>query len=85
MPPDWAGTARRQMAAYHSMGCVPTWTCAPYQTELRPRFGQQIAWGESNAIAFAHYCSNAPRFCQVAARLLGEGLFGGDYCVQTKY
>jgi len=33
---------------------LPTWTCAPYQTEWRPRFGQQIAWGESNAIIFAN-------------------------------
>jgi predicted aconitase len=36
------------------MGTVPTWTCAPYQTKMRPVFGQQIAWGESNAIAFAN-------------------------------
>jgi predicted aconitase len=36
------------------MGAVPTWTCAPYQTRMRPSFGQQIAWGESNAIAFAN-------------------------------
>jgi predicted aconitase len=52
--PDWAQAARRQMVAYESMGCVPTWTCAPYQTEFRPSLGQQIAWGESNAIAFAN-------------------------------
>jgi len=36
------------------MGTVPTWTCAPYQTDMRPSFGQQIAWGESNAIVFAN-------------------------------
>jgi predicted aconitase len=42
------------MIAYQSMGCVPTWTCAPYQTALKPVFGQQIAWGESNAIVFAN-------------------------------
>jgi predicted aconitase len=42
------------MAAYQSMGTIPTWTCAPYQTEMRPSFGQQIAWGESNAIVFAN-------------------------------
>src|SRR5262249_6054409 len=49
-PPEWAEKARRQMIAYQSMGAAPTWTCAPYQTEWRPKFGQQIAWGESNAI-----------------------------------
>ncbi|GAB4530858.1 MAG: hypothetical protein Kow0063_09480 [Anaerolineae bacterium] len=54
VPPDWARNAQRQMLAYQSMGCVPTWTCAPYQTDLRPVFGQQIAWGESNAIVFAN-------------------------------
>jgi predicted aconitase len=54
VPPEWAAKARGQMAAYESMGCEPTWTCAPYQTSLRPAFGQQIAWGESNAIVFAN-------------------------------
>jgi hypothetical protein len=42
------------MIAYQSMGTIPTWTCAPYQTEYKPKFGDQIAWGESNAIAFAN-------------------------------
>ena len=54
VPLEWAQNARRQMVAYQGMGCIPTWTCAPYQTEMRPRFGQQIAWGESNAIVFAN-------------------------------
>jgi predicted aconitase len=52
--PEWAAKAARQMLAYERMGAVPTWTCAPYQTKMRPSFGQQIAWGESNAIAFAN-------------------------------
>src|SRR2546428_1255159 len=54
VPPDWAAKAARQMLAYEKMGAVPMWTCAPYQTHMRPAFGQQIAWGESNAIAFAN-------------------------------
>src|SRR3954463_822207 len=52
--PEWAAKAARQMLAYERMGAVPTWTCAPYQTHMRPVFGQQIAWGESNAISFAN-------------------------------
>jgi len=52
--PEWAAKAARQMLAYEKMGASPTWTCAPYQTAMRPSFGQQIAWGESNAIAFAN-------------------------------
>ena len=54
VPPEWAAKAARQMLAYERMGAAPTWTCAPYQTPMRPSFGQQIAWGESNAIAFAN-------------------------------
>jgi predicted aconitase len=54
VPSDWARQAYRQMVAYQSMGTIPTWTCAPYQTGMRPVFGQQIAWGESNAISFAN-------------------------------
>jgi cis-L-3-hydroxyproline dehydratase len=54
VPTDWARQAQRQMMAYQSMGTIPTWTCAPYQVENKPAFGQQIAWGESNAIVFAN-------------------------------
>lgn len=46
--------ARRQMAAYETMGCAPTWTCAPYQAGHRPGLGEHVAWGESNAVAFAN-------------------------------
>ncbi len=46
--------ARRQMDAYLALGCAATWTCAPYQAGHRPGVGEQVAWGESNAIAFAN-------------------------------
>lgn len=49
-----ASMARRQMQAYLALGCAPTWTCAPYQAGHRPALGEQVAWGESNAIAFAN-------------------------------
>jgi predicted aconitase len=45
---------KRLMQAHVDLGCAPTFTCAPYQTVHRPRFGAQIAWGESNAIVFAN-------------------------------
>jgi predicted aconitase len=51
---DFAAKAIRQAKAYTDMGCIPTWTCAPYQSYLTPRFGRQIAWGESNAICYAN-------------------------------
>ncbi len=77
VPPDWAEKARRQMVAYQQMGCLPTWTCAPYQTAFRPRFGQQIAWGESNAIVFANSVIGArteryPDLMDICAAITGR-------------
>ncbi len=46
--------ARRQMEAYVAMGAQPTFTCAPYQVGHEPGLGDQVAWGESNAIAFVN-------------------------------
>lgn len=46
--------ARRLMRAYEAMGCAPTWTCAPYQAGHRPKTGDQVAWGESNAVVFCN-------------------------------
>jgi len=49
-----AQEARRLMDTYVSIGCEPTWTCAPYQLPRRPSFGEHVAWAESNAIVFAN-------------------------------
>ncbi|MDJ0895677.1 MAG: aconitase X catalytic domain-containing protein [Alphaproteobacteria bacterium] len=46
--------ALRLMRAHERLGCRPTWTCAPYQAGHRPGLGEQVAWGESNAIAFVN-------------------------------
>ncbi len=77
VPADWAEKAHRQMMAYQSMGCTPTWTCAPYQTEHKPVFAQQIAWGESNAIAFANSVIGArteryPDLLDICAAITGR-------------
>ncbi|HEX6473953.1 MAG TPA: aconitase X catalytic domain-containing protein [Candidatus Limnocylindria bacterium] len=54
-PAETAERGRVLMEAYRSMGCRPTFTCAPYQlADARPSFGEQVAWAESNAIAFCN-------------------------------
>ena len=50
----FATNARRLGYAYVRMGAVPTFTCAPYQSDSAPVFGEQIAWSESNAVAYAN-------------------------------
>ncbi len=52
--PETTRQARHLMDLYTTMGCRPTWTCAPYQLPDRPRLGEHVAWAESNAIVFAN-------------------------------
>lgn len=50
-----AERGRLLMGHYGSLGCEPTYTCAPYQLpSARPSFGEQVAWAESNAIVFCN-------------------------------
>ena len=44
----------RLATAFKKMGAIPTWTCAPYQYGANLKCGQNVAWGESNAVAFVN-------------------------------
>ncbi len=75
--PEVAAEARAQMDAYVDLGCRPTWTCAPYQLPVRPAFGEQVAWAESNAIVFANSVLGARTerygdFIDIAAAVTGR-------------
>ncbi len=76
--PDLAERGRRLMERYRALGCQPTFTCAPYQLpESRPGLGDQVAWGESNAIVFANSVLGARTnrygdFLDVAAAVVGR-------------
>ena len=54
IPPSFAEKQIRLADAYLKLGAIPTWTCAPYQYGEPVRPGQFIAWGESNAVAYAN-------------------------------
>ncbi|MGH8200864.1 MAG: aconitase X [Steroidobacteraceae bacterium] len=54
LPPTTRRMAQRLMAAYVALGARQTWTCAPYQAGHRPAAGEDVAWGESNAVAFCN-------------------------------
>ncbi len=67
----------RLMADHLKLGCRPTFTCAPYQLPSRPKLGEQIAWGESNAIAYANSVLGARTnrygdFVDLAAAVVGK-------------
>lgn len=70
--------ASRELAdAYVALGCQPTFTCAPYHAGVRPAFGEQVAWAESNAIVFANSVLGARTerygdFTDLAAAITGR-------------
>ncbi len=50
--PEAVDGAAELMRLYERLGATPTWTCAPYQHPGGPKFGDQIAVGESNAVSY---------------------------------
>src|SRR5574337_915589 len=67
----------RVAAAYVSMGAKASFTCAPYLLNSAPQRGQQVAWGESNAVAYANSVlgartMNYPDFLDVCVALTGR-------------
>ena len=49
---EMARGARELMQLYSELGCKTVWTCAPYQLPGRPKLGDHIVVGESNAVSF---------------------------------
>ena len=80
--PETARLSRELTDTYEALGCQPTWTCAPYQLAIRPGLGQQIAWGESNAIVFANSVLGARTnrygdFIDICCALTGRAPYTG--------
>ena len=53
-PEQYAVMQQRLEKAVMRMGVIPVWTCTPYYGFNMPRFGDNIAWSESSAVAFAN-------------------------------
>ncbi len=75
--PHATAMAKRMMESYVRLGCRPSWTCAPYQAGHRPRAGEDVAWGESNAVAFCNSVLGARTnrygdFLDISAALVGR-------------
>ena len=82
--------AARLMNAYVAMGCIPTWTCAPYQAGYRPKCGDDIAWAESNAVVFANSVLGARTnrygdFMDICCAITGRAPFAGLHNAENRY
>jgi predicted aconitase len=80
--PEIVGGARRLMQIYARLGAKPVWTCAPYQLPGRPRRGDHIVAGESNAVTFYNSVLGARTnkygdYLDVACAMIGKAPLAG--------
>lgn len=87
---ETAERGRMLMDRYRALGARPTYTCAPYQlAEARPSLGVHVAWGESNAIAFANSVLGARTnrygdFLDMAAAITGRVPEAGLHLIDAR-
>jgi len=87
--PETVRGARQLMRLYAQLGCTPTWTCAPYQLPGGPKFGDHIAVGESNAVAYYNSVVGARTnkygdYLDVACALVGMAPYAGLHTDQGR-
>jgi hypothetical protein len=88
--PERRAMMLRLMRAYEALGCKPTWTCAPYQAGHRPAAGSDVAWGESNAVAFCNSVLGARTnrygdFLDIACAIAGRAPDYGLHRTENRY
>ena len=74
---------------YLDIGAKASFTCAPYQLESAPSFGDNIMWAESNAVVYANSVLGArtikcPDFLDVCVALTGRSLNTGCHLTQHR-
>lgn len=87
--PDFAREADRLASAYVKMGASPSFTCAPYLLDTAPKSGEQVGWGESNAVVFANSVLGActqkyPDFIDVCIALSGRAPAAGVHIPENR-
>ncbi len=79
---EMARGAKELMQLYADLGCRTVWTCAPYQLPGRPKLGDHIVVGESNAVSFYNAVVGARTnkygdYLDVACAVTGYAPFAG--------
>jgi cis-L-3-hydroxyproline dehydratase len=82
VPEEYRRRQERLKGLVEALGVTPTWSCTPYASQNVPRFGENVAWAESSAVAYANSIIGArtnrtPFGLDIAAALTGRiPLFG---------
>jgi predicted aconitase len=83
-------SARDVMRIFRDLGCATTYTCSPFQEpQNRLRFGEHVAWGESNAVVFANsvFGARTNRYgnvIDIAAALTGRVPYAGLHITENR-
>lgn len=82
--PEFGEPAARLADAYVRMGCLASFTCAPYALSDPPGFGEAIGWSESNAVIFANSVLGArtakhPDFLDFCIAVTGRAPLAGAF------
>ncbi len=75
-PEHYAEMQMRLENAVMKMGVLPVWTCTPYYGFNAPRFGDNVAWSESSAVAYANTVIGARTNRQTAIVDICCGILG---------
>ena len=85
VPPEFAEKQGRIARAYVAMGVQPIFSCTPYLLGVRPKFGDHLAWAESNAVCFANSVLGARSNRESGPSALAAAVVGAtpDYGLHT--
>jgi len=85
VPPEFAEKQDRIARAYVAMGVQPIFSCTPYLLGIRPKFGEHLAWAESNAVCFANSVLGARSNRESGPSALAAAVVGAtpDYGLHT--
>ncbi|MDR2089956.1 MAG: aconitase X catalytic domain-containing protein [Clostridiales Family XIII bacterium] len=75
-PEAYAVMQKRLEDAVMRMGVIPVWTCTPYYGFNMPKYGENVAWSESSAVAFANTVLGARTNRQTAIVDICCGILG---------
>jgi predicted aconitase len=75
-PEHYAEQQKKLEDAVMRMGVIPVWTCTPYYAFTAPRFGDNLAWSESSAVAYANTVIGARTNRQTAIIDICCGILG---------
>jgi hypothetical protein len=87
--PAFGEPASALAQAYVDMGAQASFTCAPYLLDSAPKAGEEIVWGESNAVVYANsvigaHTAKYADFLDICIALVGRAPRAGCHLIENR-